>query len=98
MRDGINDGGQIVRWRDAPVGTERGFLYGNGVMENLGTLGDLPMTGYSEAYAINRSGHVVGTSTLATTSYQPRGALEWGHEERSRGCRPGQPITAAPWG
>jgi probable HAF family extracellular repeat protein len=65
---GINESGQIAGWCDAFSGSERAFLYSNGVMENLGTLGTLPTGGYSEAHAINNSAQIVGTATLTVTT------------------------------
>jgi probable HAF family extracellular repeat protein len=62
---GINDNSQIAGWCDAPFGNERAFLYSNGGMANLETLGSLPTGGYSEAYAINSATQIVGTATLA---------------------------------
>jgi probable HAF family extracellular repeat protein len=65
---GINESGQIAGWCDSFAGSERAFLYSNGVMQNLGTLGTLPTGGYSEAYAINNAAQIVGTATLTDTS------------------------------
>ncbi len=65
---GINDGDQIVGWCDKMGGVERAFLYSGGTMQDLGTLGSSPGKGYSEAYAVNRAGQVVGMSTLFDTS------------------------------
>jgi len=65
---GINDSDAIVGWCDQYAGIERAFIYSNGVMHDLGTLGTLPNVGYSEAYAINQAGQVVGTATLTDTT------------------------------
>jgi probable HAF family extracellular repeat protein len=53
---GINDSGQVVggNWGDGA------FLYQNGTVTNLGTLGG----GFGLAFDINNSGQVVGYSTL----------------------------------
>src|SRR5512142_1624069 len=41
----INDSGQIAGWCDQYAGSERGFRYANGAMQELGTLGGLPTVG-----------------------------------------------------
>jgi len=57
----INAAGQIVGNSDAgPNVGEHAFLYSNGVMKDLGTLG-----GISEAWAIDSSGVVVGDSAVS---------------------------------
>ena len=53
----INDSGQVVGWSAAANGYEHAFLYSNGTMTNLG----IGLT-YSQAYAINNRGQIVGTS------------------------------------
>ncbi len=58
----INDKGQVV-------GCASGYpvLYNNGVVQNLGVLGDLPpITGWNTALAINNAGQVVGNSYLTS--------------------------------
>lgn len=50
----INNSGQVVGETDTPTG-RRAFLWENGVMSNLGSLGDR-----SRAFAINNSGQIVG--------------------------------------
>ena len=58
---GINDTSQIVGESDTTV-TTHAFLYSNGKMTDLGAIGG--PNGYSSAHAINRSGKIVGGSTL----------------------------------
>jgi len=57
----LNAGGQVA-WTVSPPGDiphRRAFLWSDGVAQELGTLGD---TGWSQVYAINDLGQVVGAS------------------------------------
>ena len=56
----INDGGKIVGGFQT-AGQTHAFSYSNGSVQDLGTLGGT----WSTAYAVNNSGQIAGTSTLA---------------------------------
>jgi probable HAF family extracellular repeat protein len=57
----INDHGQVAGWSDTAGGNRHAFLYGSGVIQDLGTL-----TGGSDSYAtaLNDRGQVVGYSGI----------------------------------
>ena len=57
---GINASGQVVGYSYTASGPYHAFLYSNGTMRDLGTLGG----GYSSADGINASGQVVGGSHI----------------------------------
>lgn len=56
----VNDAGEVAGNGSWPFGEEaRGWVFTQGVMRMIGTFGG----DWSEAHAINRSGHVVGTAS-----------------------------------
>jgi probable HAF family extracellular repeat protein/T5SS/PEP-CTERM-associated repeat protein len=79
---GINDAGQVVGGSYDASANFHAFLWQNGSMQDLGTLGG----DYSSAEAINENGQVVGTARLANSTphaflwdggMQDLGALTW---------------------
>jgi probable HAF family extracellular repeat protein/T5SS/PEP-CTERM-associated repeat protein len=79
---GINNAGQVVGGSYDPTANFHAFLWQNGSIQDLGTLGG----DYSAAEAINESGQVVGTARLANATphaflwdgaMQDLGALTW---------------------
>lgn len=79
---GINDAGQVVGGSYDASANFHAFLWQNGSMQDLGTLGG----DYSSAEAINENGQVVGTARLANGTphaflwgggMQDLGALTW---------------------
>jgi probable HAF family extracellular repeat protein len=65
---GINDLGDIVGESSfTGNGVWRGFLYADGTMQNLGTLGGAN----SSAYAVNNARQVVGRSATASGGFEP---------------------------
>jgi probable HAF family extracellular repeat protein len=58
----INDNGVAAGWADVDLskGTKHAFIYANGTMTDLGTLGGVQ--NQSQAFAINFLGHVAGES------------------------------------
>jgi len=64
---GINDSGQVVGYSRTATGESHAFLWTDGVMKDLGTLGGTN----SVAFGINDSGQVVGYSITATGETHP---------------------------
>jgi probable HAF family extracellular repeat protein len=58
----VNDRGQVVGWSYTAMGVQHAFVWEEGVMRDLGTLGG-PFAG---ALAIDDRGQVVGYSTTAS--------------------------------
>lgn len=66
---GINNASQVVGYLyfSTPVQATEAFLYQNGVMTPLGY--PVPTIGYSQAYAINNNGLIVGTAQFSGSGY-----------------------------
>jgi probable HAF family extracellular repeat protein len=64
----INEQGQVVGWAETKKGDQHAFLWENGKMRDLGTLGGEE----SEAVAVNDRGQVIG---VADTKTERRGFL-----------------------
>jgi probable HAF family extracellular repeat protein len=58
--DGVNNRGQVAGWSDLAPGQNRAFLYSNGRVQNIGTLGGE----LSFGSAINDHGQLVGSSNV----------------------------------
>ena len=70
----INDSNVIVGESSPfdPNVAIRAFVYSNGVMTDLGTLGGTTVQGgYSSAHGINRSGQIVGEATTSNIGFNP---------------------------
>ena len=68
LAGGLNDAGDVVGKADLPGSqTHHGFLWKNGVMHDLGTLGGTNLC--SNAHGINSSGQIIGISSDCVTSY-----------------------------
>jgi probable HAF family extracellular repeat protein len=67
----INNEGQVVGKSDSQDGPYHAFRWSEGTMTDLGTLGG----NYSEAYAINKAGDVVGWSQFTKSSTAWHGFL-----------------------
>ena len=76
VASGINASGQVSGISDPATGETRGFLYGNGVMTSIGTLGG---TGPTFADGINASGQVVGVAFTSSNSAQHAFVYSNGH-------------------
>jgi probable HAF family extracellular repeat protein len=63
----LNDQGDVVGWSSTPLGFEDAFLYHNGTITDLGTLGG---SGITIAYGINNAGQIVGSSWDTAGSYK----------------------------
>jgi probable HAF family extracellular repeat protein len=72
----INARGQVVGQSTTASGELHAFLWEDGVMHDLGTLGG----DYSAALGINARGEIVGQSVASTTS--PLQAVLWTTQQR----------------
>jgi probable HAF family extracellular repeat protein len=63
----INDSGQIVGYLDTSSGASRAFLYSNGTMQDLPTLGGAQ----SSAICINNLGQVLGSAYTSSGASHP---------------------------
>src|SRR5436309_2816065 len=88
---GINDVGQIVGTSATASGTSHAFLWSNGTMADLGSLGS---AGPSDGRGINNRGQLVGGTVDAKISQSD--ALRWDHGAMSDlGTRRGYNLSQA---
>jgi probable HAF family extracellular repeat protein len=66
---GVNDVGDIVGWSEGPHDANHAFLYRDGVMHDLGSLGGPSLN--SEAHAINNHRQIVGITNDVTINWVP---------------------------
>ncbi|MBN2579036.1 MAG: DUF3466 family protein [Pirellulales bacterium] len=90
----INNSGQVVgEARDASNHT-RAFLYSNGTMIDLGTIGGDPNHSESFAYGINTDGQVVGYTLVQEGNMPPTYAFLYDHGDLiNLGTLPGTSYT-----
>src|SRR5437773_6792898 len=84
---GINDVGQIVGTSAMANGTSHAFLWSNGTMTDLGSLGS---TGPSDGRGINNHGQVVGGTVAANSSQYHAFLWDNGNMSRSEERRVGK--------
>jgi probable HAF family extracellular repeat protein len=76
--DDLNDMSAIVGRSDIADGSQRAFVYSNGVMTNLGALGTSGLGAtFSAALGINNLGLIVGESTYAGSDFNDTHAVLW---------------------
>jgi probable HAF family extracellular repeat protein len=63
----INNGGMLTGWSDVAGGFVHAFVYANNAMADIGTLAG--QDNYSQAYAINNQGQVVGSSGFEESAF-----------------------------
>ncbi|MBD1920212.1 DUF3466 family protein [Microcoleus sp. FACHB-831] len=85
----INNSGQVVGWSYTSSGAQRGFLWENNAMTNLGTL---PGGNASEARSINNNGDIVGWSTTASDQQH---AVLWPENGQIQDIDPTSSISQA---
>src|SRR5205809_6152331 len=88
---GINDVGQIVGTSATASGTSHAFLWSNGTMADLGSLGSM---GPSDGRGINNRGQVVGGTIDANNSHYHAFLWETG-TMRDLGTLPGYNLSQA---
>ena len=91
LANAINNSGQVVGWADTSDGNGHAFLYSDGLMTDLGTLGE-----DSDAHAINDSGEVVGDSVIGNDGNSDLHAFLYSNGAMSDlGVLPGKPSSMA---
>jgi probable HAF family extracellular repeat protein len=85
----INEAGQVVGYATSAAGPQRAFLWSDGVMTDLGTLGGSS----SKANALNDVGQVVGKSTVTTGSFATEAFLWQGGVMAGLGLSAAEPAA-----